>query len=289
MQRTCPSTGFVFEHVEQALRNDFIPALFGVDSISGEDRELISHSVRRGGFAIRNPVDTAIPMYGASKAATAEMVASMCEGKPLNLEQHQANVKEASMQARIKRANRENAYLQKREEEKGPSEKWRIKRSCHSGCWLACFPSWLNGTILSRNEFRDNCCLRMNWMPEHLPECCDGCGAKMTAEHALSCRVGGFVHIRHDIVADEFGYLGGCAFQPSRVIHEPVICSGTPCEADQEVRNQMNRDRRRDSRNMGDVDIREEETADQTHNPKPRHDNENRGDKSIIGFWQRGA
>ena len=50
----------------------------------------------------------------------------------------------------------------------------------------------------------------------------------------------------------------------------------------------MNCDRRRDSRNLGEVDIEEEETADQTHNPKPRHDNENRGDKSIIGFWQRG-
>jgi hypothetical protein len=110
----------------------------------------------------------------------------------------------------------------------------------------------------------------------------------MTVEHALSCKVGGFVHIRHNIVADEFGYLGGCAFQPSRVIHEPVICSGTQCEARQEVRNQMDRDRRRDSRNLGEVDIEEEETADQTHNPTPRHDNENRGDKSIIGFWQRG-
>ena len=55
VQRTCPGTGFVFEPVEQALRNDFIPALFGVESISGEDWELISHSVKRGGFAIRNP------------------------------------------------------------------------------------------------------------------------------------------------------------------------------------------------------------------------------------------
>ena len=50
----------------------------------------------------------------------------MCEGKPSNLEQHQANVKEASMQARIEQANRKNAYLKKREEEKGPSKKWRI-------------------------------------------------------------------------------------------------------------------------------------------------------------------
>ena len=33
----------------------------------------------------------------------------------------------------------------------------------------------------------------------------------MTVEHALSCKVGGLVHIRHDDVADEWRHLCGCA------------------------------------------------------------------------------
>ena len=91
-------------------------------------------------------------------------------------------------------------------------------------------------------------------------------------------------------MADEWGYLEGCAFTPSRVIHKPHICSGTSCEAQvqQEVDNQTDRYHCQDSLNLGEVEVDEEETVDQAHNPKPRNDNENSGDKSILGFWIRG-
>jgi hypothetical protein len=94
---------------------------------------------------------------------------NMVMGQPLNLEQHKAKVKEVSEKAWFDRATQEGADLQNRELELGPSDKWRIKRSCASGCWLACFPSWLNGTDLPRDVFRDNIRLHMNWMPDHLP------------------------------------------------------------------------------------------------------------------------
>jgi hypothetical protein len=65
--------------------------------------------------------------------------------------------------------------------------------------------------------------LRYNLLPLALPDNCDGCGAKFSVEHALSCKVGGLVHIRHDDVAQEFGFLCGKAFKPSRVSYEPLI------------------------------------------------------------------
>jgi hypothetical protein len=43
-----------------------------------------------------------------------------------------------------------------------------------------------------------------------MPNDCDGCGAKMTVEHALSCKMGGLVHIRHDDVADEWRHVRHC-------------------------------------------------------------------------------
>lgn len=55
---------------------------------------------------------------------------------------------------------------------------------------------------------------------------CDGCGERMTVEHAVSCKKGGLVHMRHDDVAQEFGYLCGKAYKPSRVTYEePLINS----------------------------------------------------------------
>ena len=50
-------------------------------------------------------------------------------------------------------------------------------------------------------------------MPQH----CDGCGTKLTVEHALSCRVRGLVHTLHNNVADEFCALFTLAFSSGRV------------------------------------------------------------------------
>ena len=61
---------------------------------------------------------------------------------------------------------------------------------------------WLNVTGLLADEWRDNLRLRYNQSLLDMPATCDGCGAKMSVEHALSSKTGGLVHIRHDDVAD---------------------------------------------------------------------------------------
>jgi hypothetical protein len=48
-----------------------------------------------------------------------------------------------------------------------------------------------------------------------MPAACDGYRAKMTVEHALSCKVGDFFHIRHDDVADNWWHLCGIALSPA--------------------------------------------------------------------------
>ena len=45
----------------------------------------------------------------------------------------------------------------------------------------------------------------------------------MTVEHALSCKKGGLVHIRHNDLAREWRWLGCCAFSPAYATHEPYI------------------------------------------------------------------
>eukprot|EP00957_Ditylum_brightwellii_P194164 14786579-Ditylum_brightwellii.AAC.1 len=60
-----------------------------------------------------------------------------------------------------------------------------------SGAWLTAVPHRMNGTALSAEEFRDNLRLRYGMKPLHLPQRCDGCGAKFTTEHGLTCPNGG--------------------------------------------------------------------------------------------------
>ena len=44
------------------------------------------------------------------------------------------------------------------------------------------------GNFLLKNEFRDNLRLRENLKPLDMPQHCDGCGERMTIDHALACK-----------------------------------------------------------------------------------------------------
>ena len=59
--------------------------------------------------------------------------------------------------------------------------------------------------------------------PLDLNTTCDGCGAKFTVQHALACKVGGLVTLRHNEVKEELMNLCQKAFTPSAVRDEPLI------------------------------------------------------------------
>jgi hypothetical protein len=101
------------------------------------------------------------------------------------------------------------------------------------------------------------------------------------------------VHIRHDDVAQEFGYLCGLAFKKSRVTYEPLINHSTRGEATTNAGNAQ-RPGPNPSGNNGAANGEEEaiptaedERADPTHSPYVAA-NENRGDVAVDGFWRNG-
>ena len=64
-------------------------------------------------------------------------------------------------------------------------------------------------------------------MLQDIPATGDGCGKKLSIDHALSCPKGGLVLARHDNTAKEWGALGARAFVPSAINYEPKINSRT--------------------------------------------------------------
>ncbi|KAL7503120.1 hypothetical protein ACHAXN_000965, partial [Cyclotella atomus] len=234
VQRTVPGIAALFDPLEKEIRTNFLPVLLGVESISTEMRELLGQSAKMAGLGLRNPVATADLLFEASRQACEVLTDSLVNGGELNLAEHKAAVRKASTKAREKRVKLARELLDERIERLGQRESFRITRAKLSSPWLTCFPSRLHGTELSGEEFRDNIRLRYNLAPLSMPSKCDGCGEKMTVEHALSCKVGGLVHIRHDDVAEEFGHLCELAFSKGRVTHEPRI---NACETRQERRS----------------------------------------------------
>jgi hypothetical protein len=88
---------------------------------------------------------------------------------------------------------------------------------------LSVLPSTVNCTELSAAEFRDALLLRYAWSPPDLPSQCDGCLQKLIIRHALECKTGGLVILRHNKIRDKLSALASKALSPSVVCDEPTI------------------------------------------------------------------
>jgi hypothetical protein len=96
-------------------------------------------------------------------------------------------------------------------------------RSKEIGAWLTAMPDTLNGTELSADEFRDSLRLRFGLQPTSLPPRCGGCDERFSVEHAMTCKKGGLVTLRHNDVSAEWNHLCSQALTPSAISDEPLI------------------------------------------------------------------
>ena len=67
----------------------------------------------------------------------------------------------------------------------------------HASLWLTTLPIKDEGYTLTKQQFRDLIRLRYGWQLKLLPGRC-ACGSTFNIEHALSCKKGGFVSLRHN-------------------------------------------------------------------------------------------
>ena len=70
-----------------------------------------------------------------------------------------------------------------------------------SGSWLTALPIKSLGYTLNKLEFQDSICLKYHWRIPNTPSCCL-CGVKNDIDHALSCKKGGYVLMRHNRIRE---------------------------------------------------------------------------------------
>ena len=104
-----------------------------------------------------------------------------------------------------------------------PMEARRLRRGPLTGRWLNIIPKERNDTGLTATEFRDSFPLRLGLPPLGLPQRCDGCGAPFNVSHALQCKKGNLVSLRHDDLKAEWESMLAEALAPSLVRDEPYI------------------------------------------------------------------
>ena len=94
-----------------------------------------------------------------------------------------------------------------------------IKRAIcgKTSAWLAVLPLATCHFDLAPAQFRDGLVISYMCDSTDLPSKCDGCGASLTMQHALDCKVGGLVIQRHNEIR---GCIGDIAAQ---VVMEPIV------------------------------------------------------------------
>ena len=221
------ATGSLMGPIEEAIREKCFPSLFRGEEINADFRKILGHGVKHGDLGIPDPRQSAECAYNNSKAASRELVDSLLGVSVFNYVCHRACVRKASQSMRLSKRIVEMSELFERQEQAGRQEKNLLHRATRNGAWLSAVPHRLNGTELSREEFRDNLCLRYGLMPQDIPATCNGCGKMFSIEHALSCPNGGLVLLWHNYAAMEWGALGSRALVSSAITYEPKINSRT--------------------------------------------------------------
>ncbi len=217
------NTAPFFAPLEAKIRTSFLPALLSIPltEIDRGYRQLLSHSVKQGGLAIYDTVNTAPSIHSASLAVTCHLMVSLVDaGAQFNLGKHCNCNTEGGQVVRKAQLNDKQLFLDRRGRDNPSVARWG-NQNCATGAWLSVFPNQLNGTGLSMDKWRDNIHLRYNHSLLDMPAACDGCGANMLVKHALLCKVGSLVHVRHDDLADEWRHLCSTTLSPSQVKHKP--------------------------------------------------------------------
>ena len=279
-QYVCRCVPGAEEHLaplEDAIRNVFIPALLAIpaEEVTDDFRRLLAQSVKGGGLNIRDPVASAPRLLQSSREATAVLVQSLAERSALDGMEHKQCVRDAGRRARKECMAEEAAFVGELKEKASKAVAKRLERIGEAGAWLTVLPNKLDGTLLSAEEWGDNARLRYGLRPIGLCDHCDGCGAGLTVEHALSCKKGGLVSIRHDDVRDEVGALAVLATTNSKVSFEPLIFYGKNIAA-----------------GIGAGKQAQSAKSKTAQGKKTRKANvpgdEARGDVAVHGLWKRG-
>ena len=199
--RTISNFSELLSPVDNLISETFIPTLFGT-SIQLEDyREILSLNISDGGMGIKVLQQEAQSQYEASRRITQPHVQSIISQDQI-LRQKDENGKTAKELKREVRSLANEKRSEKRQhiiENSADSLKRCILQAQEKGAsaWLNAVPIPEQKFDLNKQQFYDALNLRYNLPLSNLPATC-ACGAKFDIVHSQQCKMGGFIHQRHD-------------------------------------------------------------------------------------------
>lgn len=230
-QRVLPNCEEAFLQLEEALRNTFLPAMFG-GPISHEERALFSLPANKGGIGIRDPTTTADLLYNTSRNCTTAIQESIQHKGAYKRSDHHRKLQEGKAVMRQKQQERDKLTFDETVSKFNENRKRTIERIPKGKCssWLTVLPISRNHFDLSSYQFRDALSIRYGRSIIGAPTHCDGCGDHFSLTHALDCKKGGLVTVRHNEIRDALGDMANLVWKD--VKREPIVreaSEATPC------------------------------------------------------------
>ena len=130
------------------------------------------------------------------------MIVAQDETGEVNLAEQMKKSKEIS-KARETEQKRESEVIKNINLPNDSDMKRRMEMAQEVGAsnWLTALPIRAKGFSRNKQEFVDALALRYGWPINGLPQLCT-CGNTFNIDHAMTCKTGGFISIRHDEVRD---------------------------------------------------------------------------------------
>ena len=201
--RTVQDISPLLRPLEDAIHQQFLPALTGRPPCSPEERELLSLPVRLGGVGINDPTTSAYTEYVTSTQTSAPPVALIiAQENNYSIDQRELRKIKADTRALKHKKHKERAKELKKTFK--PPLQRAVDQAMEKGAstWLSVLPIEEHGFSLHKGAFHDALCLRYAWQIPRLPQTC-ACGNKFDVNcHAMICPKGGFPTIRHNEVRD---------------------------------------------------------------------------------------
>ena len=194
---------------------------------------MYSLPVKRGGLGVRNPIEGSKLAFSTSREATDCLVSSILNQDDFDQTLHKTKMREA----RKNHEEKQNAVDKDKLDELlailPADQKRAIRRIIDNNCslWLTSLPLLKDNFDLSATEFRDALCARYRKPLKRSFSRCDGCQQDFDLQHALSCKKGGLVTLRHNEIRDAVGDLASILWKGVKrepVVKEPDIENGTP-------------------------------------------------------------
>ena len=202
IQRTVPDIAQLFEPLENAIRESLIPALIG-RKVNDIERLIFELPVKLGGLGLYNPIKTADTEFLASSRITANLTSIICNQEKDLINYDKDAVEHIVKEVKAEKEKAKQDAFQSIYNQVGEKMKRILKLSQEKGAgsWLTTSPVKSLGFSLNKQEFRDGICLRYGWRVPHTSSHCL-CGKKNDTDHALSCKKGGYVIMRHNRIRD---------------------------------------------------------------------------------------